>query len=214
MSPIMSVSRGMPWWWPARSMALALGRPAKAWAKGVRTWATLVAKPPREGWLKKWNPRGCEGVFENTRMKPPANSYAHLVMRVELIVRNARNPHIVSNFIRLASYSRTLQNSSVASGPQTASESTSVLALSLASFTPICASDDSFPFNRVTLFNAALNDVVLTDRHLSVQWQRHLRSWRRWAQSPHVLLQPFVLVLQRLVLLVEIDWLQHVGCWC
>ena len=41
-------------------------------------------------------------VFENTRMKPPANSYAYLVMRVELIVRNARNPHIVSNFTRLA----------------------------------------------------------------------------------------------------------------
>ena len=57
-----------------------------------------------EGGVKKVTPRVCKAVFENTRIKPLANSYAYLVMRVELIVRklNARNPHIVSNFIRLA----------------------------------------------------------------------------------------------------------------
>ena len=44
-----------------------------------------------------------------------------------------------------------------------APESTSVLASSLASSTPICVSDDSFPCNRITLFNTILSDVVLTE---------------------------------------------------
>ena len=35
-------------------------------------------------------------------LTPPAKTYVQLVMRIELIVRNARNPHIVINFIRLA----------------------------------------------------------------------------------------------------------------
>ena len=38
-----------------------------------------------------------------------------------------------------------------------------MLALSLASSTPICVSDDSFPCNRITLFNTILSDVVLTE---------------------------------------------------
>ena len=69
----------------------------------------------------------------------------------------------------------------------------------------ICVSDDSFPCNRITLFNAMLSDVVLTDKYVLEQWQRHLRSWRRWAQSPHMLLQPFVLGT-----VGGNRWLQHV----
>ena len=44
-------------------------------------------------------------------------------------------------------------------------------------------------------FEPVLSDVVSTDRHVSGQRQFRLRSWERWAQNPHVLLKPFVLVL-------------------
>ena len=67
-------------------------------------FVSIVAKPPRGGGLKKYIPRVCKGVFENTRIKKPANSYVYLAMRVELIVCHVRklNPHVVSTFTRLA----------------------------------------------------------------------------------------------------------------
>ena len=85
-----------------------------------------------------------------------------------LIVRNARNPHIVSNFIRLARHLELFSGIRIIDCIWV-DFSVDIVTILASSSTPICVSDDSFPCNRITLFNTVLSDDCSVDRQTRIR---------------------------------------------